>query len=718
MGSINNDNGFVSNSCTELMPMIVSNLNSNVNSNVNISTGYTIDFDVDFYLSFYPDLKKAGIDETTAYHHYTKYGKKEKRVGSRSILKESIKRIADNILNDSFQLENIHNVRHVPSSSEPLITILVRTSDRPDLFNVCMDSIFSQKYSNFRVVICYDTDDSLMYLGKLIKNPRCTVFKVNNMNSLAQVDYFYNLYCNELLQKVNHGYIIYLDDDDELTTPYALYAVQQAIEYSPVNSLYVWKFARPDMIVFPSNFEHVSIGEIDTCSFCVHNSFPKHRKVTWKAQKNADHDFFTRILYFPTSNHPNIVVIPYILTKTQKDDRIGHNGKHTTPAIIPPSPSPYSASTLELKLKINSGLDNVGTKSPISPISSIIPHTPLKEPTISTFYMFFPRFDWSFYVTMYIDLQQSNITTELLAMKHYLSFGRYENRRTHEVISYNETGIRTFPYPNNSSAPCISIEYILTSDFYIFISPALEHLREQIVKKYKWNVLTEHTIQEEYGNKKIIFFGVYMDEDIYAIKSYSHLPRYIIWGGNDANIDDLHSCQTITEISRLKSCVHICISKSLYNRLVWLFPNAQCLYVSFNLVDKELFSRYPQELSDSSNSCIYIYIYNGRLPGREEIYGNHVYDEVIKKLAIVRPNINFKYIYSSVDIFPHNEMPEIYKKCCIMLRLTKQDGNANSVQECESMNIPVVHNLSDYGLKWNTSDDVVEHICNCKGVPL
>jgi hypothetical protein len=146
------------------------------------------------------------------------------------------------------------------------------------------------------------------------------------------------------------------------------------------------------------------------------------------------------------------------------------------------------------------------------------------------------------------------------------------------------------------------------------------------------------------------------------------------------------------------------------------------MYTSFNLVDKELFTKKyspslkVQDLSLSKNKYVYIYIYNGRLPGKEEIYGKHVYEEVIRKLAIVRPNINFRYIYSSVDIFPHNEMPEIYRKCCIMLRLTKQDGNANSVQECEAMNIPVVHNLSDYGLKWNTSDDVVKHICNCKEI--
>jgi hypothetical protein len=45
-----------------------------------------------------------------------------------------------------------------------------------------------------------------------------------------------------------------------------------------------------------------------------------------------------------------------------------------------------------------------------------------------------------------------------------------------------------------------------------------------------------------------------------------------------------------------------------------------------------------------------------------------------------------------------------------MLRLTDHDGNANSVQECEAMKIPVIHNQSEYGIKWKTVDDIVQLI--------
>ena len=51
-----------------------------------------------------------------------------------------------------------------------------------------------------------------------------------------------------------------------------------------------------------------------------------------------------------------------------------------------------------------------------------------------------------------------------------------------------------------------------------------------------------------------------------------------------------------------------------------------------------------------------------------------------------------------------------------MLRLTSHDGNANSVQECDAMEIPVIHNQSDYGLKWGNIDDIIQHIKNVSTV--
>ena len=99
-----------------------------------------------------------------------------------------------------------------------------------------------------------------------------------------------------------------------------------------------------------------------------------------------------------------------------------------------------------------------------------------------------------------------------------------------------------------------------------------------------------------------------------------------------------------------------------------------------------------------------IFIYNGLTPGKEYIYGVEYYMNVLKKLP------QYKVIYSNTLNVDNQEMTTIYAQCFIALRLTKHDGNANMVQECKSMQIPVIHNHSDYGLKWKNEKQIIQHI--------
>ena len=55
-------------------------------------------------------------------------------------------------------------------------------------------------------------------------------------------------------------------------------------------------------------------------------------------------------------------------------------------------------------------------------------------------------------------------------------------------------------------------------------------------------------------------------------------------------------------------------------------------------------------------------------------------------------------------------MPSIYSQCFIGLRLTNKDGNANTAQEMNAMNIPIIHNHSSFGLKWNNLNDIIYHV--------
>lgn len=90
----------------------------------------------------------------------------------------------------------------------PLINILIRTSNRPTQFARCLDSIVKQDYGNIRILVGYDNPEALRYIPKGLE-----VYPVNADKS---VKYFYDLYIQQLMQYVYEGYMLILDDDDQL----------------------------------------------------------------------------------------------------------------------------------------------------------------------------------------------------------------------------------------------------------------------------------------------------------------------------------------------------------------------------------------------------------------------------------------------------------------------------------------------------------------------
>ncbi|MDR3551207.1 MAG: glycosyltransferase family A protein [Candidatus Babeliales bacterium] len=90
---------------------------------------------------------------------------------------------------------------------KPLINILIRTSNRPDLFKRCLQSIYDQNYPNVRIIVSVD-NDLVDYIPDGIETIRV---QKNNL------EFGYDLYINSLKGMVNDGYFFCLDDDDTLT---------------------------------------------------------------------------------------------------------------------------------------------------------------------------------------------------------------------------------------------------------------------------------------------------------------------------------------------------------------------------------------------------------------------------------------------------------------------------------------------------------------------
>jgi hypothetical protein len=228
-------------------------------------------------------------------------------------------------------------------------------------------------------------------------------------------------------------------------------------------------------------------------------------------------------------------------------------------------------------------------------------------------------------------------------------------------------------------------EFIKKITNNLYVSEALNHFKERFQKFY---------LKNDYHDGICIFFGMYSEKDINILRRHKGY-KFLIWGGTDCNWNYRERVNNIEIIKKIPDLYHIAISKDIQERLH--LKNIESIFFDLNLVNKELF----KPVSKKGKS---IFIYNGFTKRNENIYGEKIYAEVVKKLPTL------KFIYSNKLNLPHEQMPKVYAECFIGLRLTEHDGNANMVQEMKAMNIPVVHNLSDYGLKWNGVDDIIGYI--------
>ena len=265
-------------------------------------------FDYKFYLDFYPDLRQAGINtERKARNHYNTYGKKEKRICNKH-------QITTNLDNAYKQIANDYKHFERTKTQEEELTILIRTSNRPGYFNECITSILEQAYENFKIIICYDKVESLKYLNKYKKHPKIHYFPIS-VNSNKR--YKFNLYCNYLMDKVKSGWIIFLDDDDKFTHNKVLQMINNNIESN--NTIYIWKFLRADMIVFPPNLNDIKLGEIDTTSICFHS---KHKNLSqWGDEQYGDFAFYSKFI-----NSFKKILINSIFTEIIDKSLIGNLG--------------------------------------------------------------------------------------------------------------------------------------------------------------------------------------------------------------------------------------------------------------------------------------------------------------------------------------------------------------------------------------------------------
>jgi glycosyltransferase involved in cell wall biosynthesis len=212
----------------------------------------------------------------------------------------------------------------------PLINILIRTSGRPNYFNKCMESIYNQKYKNWNILVGVDDPNTLNYTQKhkcieilydyskvLIPDPP------NNID--YGIPFKFNLYLNDLQNKVNDGFIIYLDDDDSLYDSDSLLKLTDVIKTN--DDFIMWRVKFPNRLV-PSdnNFGNPPVlKDISGIGY----SFHVKNKEMWEPYKRGDYRIAKK-LYNKLSN---TVFCDVIITKLQRETEDGMGKKDDLPII-------------------------------------------------------------------------------------------------------------------------------------------------------------------------------------------------------------------------------------------------------------------------------------------------------------------------------------------------------------------------------------------------
>lgn len=104
----------------------------------------------------------------------------------------------------------------------PLINILIRHKYRPELLGRCLHSITRQTYRNYKVWICCDSDQAFSDAQDKAKQYCSDDIEIFDAIVSPNVPFYWNLYSNQLKERVSEGWFFYLDDDDYLNDAMSL----------------------------------------------------------------------------------------------------------------------------------------------------------------------------------------------------------------------------------------------------------------------------------------------------------------------------------------------------------------------------------------------------------------------------------------------------------------------------------------------------------------
>ena len=191
----------------------------------------------------------------------------------------------------------------------PRINILTRTSNRPNVFRRCVESIKSQRYENLNHIVSVHNEKSYSYATEMCEN----VIMVEEEAGAPQYGNNYkpyNIYINKLMKEVEEGYIMFLDDDDLFTSSDSL---KKIVPHLEEDCLLTWLVSCAGALI-PDKRSLMAPVLIPTCITASSFMFHSNHKwaARWDAVRGADYRCAQRLSWLLGHKwlHETIVTIP------------------------------------------------------------------------------------------------------------------------------------------------------------------------------------------------------------------------------------------------------------------------------------------------------------------------------------------------------------------------------------------------------------------------
>lgn len=175
-------------------------------------------------------------------------------------------------------------------------------------FNRLYQSIKQQTYQNIRHIVSYENNEDKKYLNgldiDLLKVEPQQELQKDATNKFGHKYAHYNLYCNQLLDEVKEGWVLFIDDDDNLYHNKFIEEIVNLITKDTKGKttddedvLFIWQMRYPNGKILPSNSmiskEEIVISNIGAPCFLFHSKYKNNAK--WDSYKGSDFRFLSQL---------------------------------------------------------------------------------------------------------------------------------------------------------------------------------------------------------------------------------------------------------------------------------------------------------------------------------------------------------------------------------------------------------------------------------------